>query len=379
MSEALTRILTLARKDLIQLRRDRMLALFLVLGPVLELVLVGQATSAGITHLPTAIVDLDGSPESRALRTALENTDTFDVSEDPAAVGDVAPLIDRGAVSVGVIIPEGFGLALADTSTPPPQVQIVVDGSEPAAAETAIYAAEGVVASVGARVAFAGLAASEGGLAPIDARLRVRFNEELRDSNYTVPSEMGFMLAAITVMVAALGIARERELGTLEQLMVTPLRGLELIIGKAIPAIIISYMVFLLMLAISLTVFGVPMRGSWALLLVLAAFYLFVELGWGIMASAVSATQLQALLLVFVFIMVEIVFSGYAFPVENMPRALQLISNLFPIKHWLIVFRSILLKGAGPSAYWQELVALAILGTGVMGATLLLLRRQRIG
>jgi ABC-2 type transport system permease protein len=225
----------------------------------------------------------------------------------------------------------------------------------------------------------AGAVASVDELVPIDARLRVRFNEELRDSNYTVPSEMGFMLAAITVMVAALGIARERELGTLEQLTVTPLRGLELIIGKAIPAIIMSYMVFLLMLFISLTVFGVPMRGSWALLLVLAAFYLFVELGWGIMASAVSSTQLQALLLVFVFIMIEIVFSGYAFPVENMPRALQLVSNLFPIKHWLIVFRSILLKGAGPSAYWQELVALAILGVGVMGSTVLLLRRQWIG
>jgi ABC-2 type transport system permease protein len=221
--------------------------------------------------------------------------------------------------------------------------------------------------------------AEGGSLMPIDARLRVRFNEELRDSNYTVPSEMGFMLAAITVMVAALGIARERELGTLEQLVVTPLRGVELIIGKAIPAVIISYLVFLMMLAISLLVFDVPMRGSWPLLLTLAAFYLFVELGWGIMASAVSSTQLQALLLVFVFIMIEIVFSGYAFPVENMPRALQLVSNLFPIKHWLIVFRSILLKGAGPSAYWRELVALAILGTCVMSGALLVLRRQRIG
>jgi len=142
---------------------------------------------------------------------------------------------------------------------------------------------------------------------------------------------------------------------------------------------LLGYIVFLLMLGISLFGFGVPMRGSWPLLLTLAAFYLFVELGWGIMASTISATQLQALLLVFVFTMVEVIFSGYAFPVENMPKALQLVANLFPIKHWLIVFRSILLKGAGPSAYWQELVALAVLGTGILSMTVLLLRRQRLG
>jgi ABC-2 type transport system permease protein len=120
------------------------------------------------------------------------------------------------------------------------------------------------------------------------------------------------------------------------------------------------------------------MRGSWPLLLALAAGYLFVELGWGIMASAVSRTQLQALLLVFVFLMIEIVFSGYAFPVENMPRGLQWAANFFPIKHWLIIFRSILLKGAGPAAFWRELLALAVLGIGLMSASVLLLRRQRL-
>jgi len=383
----LTRIVTLARKDLTHLRRDRTLLLFLMFGPVLELVLVAQATSAGIAHLPSAIVDLDRTAESRAFLTALENAGTFDFQESLEAPDDLAPLIDDGSITVGVVIPDGYGVALTDHAAPPPQVQVVVDGSEPAAADTAIHAAEGVAASLGAKAvltygaaaAALGLDPSSGDVSIVDARLRVRFNEELRESNYTVPSEMGFMLAAITVMVGALGIARERELGTLEQLVVTPIRGLELIIGKAIPAVIVGYAVFSMMLALSVTVLGVPMRGSWPLLLILAAFYLFVELGWGIMASAVSATQLQALLLVFVFIMIEIVFSGYAFPVENMPVPLQLIANLFPIKHWLIVFRSILLKGAGPSAYWRELVALAILGVGVMGATMAVLRRERLG
>jgi len=375
----LNRIWNLVRKDITQLARDRLLAPFVVFGPVLELVLVAYSTSAGIANLPTAVIDLDQSRESRALVTALENTETFRLRHRPSDVGDLAPLFDDGSVAVGVIIPAGFAADLADPASPAPQVQVVVDGTEPAAAETAIASAEGVVAMFAQRAGVLPMAMDGGARLPIDARVRVRFNEELKESNYTVPSEMGFMLSAITIMIASLGIARERELGTLEQLTVTPLRPIELVIGKAIPAIFMSYVVFLLMLAISIIGFGVPMRGSWPLLLVLAAFYLFVELGLGIMASAVSPTQLQALLLVFVFVMVEIVFSGYAFPVENMPAALQVVANIFPIKHWLIVFRSILLKGAGPSAYWRELAALAVLGTGIMIATVLLLRRRLLG
>jgi ABC-2 type transport system permease protein len=308
--------------------------------------------------------------------TMMRNVDTFDLRYHPAQIEDLALLVDQGSVSAAIVIPHGFAANLADAGSPPPQVQVVVDGSEPAAAEAALNAVRGIVATFGQRASVQPAAFSQGALTPIDARVRVRFNEELKESNYTVPSEMGFMLAAITIMVASLGIARERELGTLEQLMVTPLRPIEMVIGKAVPAILLGYTVFLLMLGISLVGFGVPMRGSGPLLLILAAFYLFVELGWGIMASAISNTQLQALLMVFVLVMIEIVFSGYAFPVENMPRFLQLVANLFPIKHWLIVFRSILLKGAGPSAYWQELVALAVLGTGVVSMTVLILRRQ---
>lgn len=371
-----TRIWNLVLKELTQLRRDRLLAPFIILGPTLELIMVAYSTSAGITHLPTAVIDLDRTQESRTLVMGLRNTETFDLQHYPSTVDALAPLVDRGSVSVGVVIPHGFAADLADPTAAPPQVQVIVDGSEPAAAQEAIGAAQGVVATFGQRVSVMPAAFSYGDN-PIDARVQVRFNEELKESNYTIPSEAGFMLSAIAMMVASLGIARERELGTLEQLRVTPLRPIEMIIGKAVPAIILSYIVFLLMLAISLFGFGVPMRGSWPLLLTLAAFYLLVELGWGIMASAISATQLQALLLVFVFVMTEVVFSGYAFPVENMPHALQLVSNLFPIKHWLIVFRSILLKGAGPSAYWRELVALAMLGTGIMSMTVVLLRRQR--
>jgi ABC-2 type transport system permease protein len=371
------RIWNLVLKEFTQLLRDRILIFFVIFGPVLELVMVAYSTSAGIAHLPSAVIDLDHSPQSRALVQSFQNVKTFDIQDYPANFEELRRMIEGDSIAVGIVIPNGFSDRIISPASPAPQVQIILDGSEPTAAQASIDAAQGLIAAYGQGLSLQTYTMDQGALQPIETRVRVRFNESLKESNYTIPSEMGFMLAAITIMVASLGIARERELGTLEQLMVTPLRPVEMVIGKAIPAVVIGYIVFLLMLTISLIGFGVPMRGSWPLLLGLAAFYLFVELGWGIMASAISRSQLQALLLVFVFIMVEMVFSGYAFPVENMPTALQVVSNLFPIKHWLIVFRSVLLKGAGPASFWQELVALAILGTGVLSLTVWLLRRQR--
>jgi ABC-2 type transport system permease protein len=180
----------------------------------------------------------------------------------------------------------------------------------------------------------------------------------------------------VALMIAGISIARERELGTYEQLMVTPIRSWELIVGKAIPAVVISYFDFLIMLGITVFVFGVPMKGSLPLLLVLALFYIFVELGWGLLISGFSRTQLQALLLVMIIAMVGMVFSGYAFPVDTMPPLMQAAANLVPIKHWLLVMRDIMLKGAGINVFWKELVALAVLGIIINSVTLTVLRKR---
>jgi ABC-2 type transport system permease protein len=210
----------------------------------------------------------------------------------------------------------------------------------------------------------------------IELDVRVWFNEELKTSHYEVPSELGFMLVGVALMLASLGIARERELGTLEQLMVTPLRSTELIFGKALPVLLLSYLNFLLMLGLVVFAFGIPMRGSWALLLTIAFFYLLIEMVWGLMISAVSRTQVQALLLAFMLMMIEVVFSGYAFPVENMPLLLRGIANFVPIKHWLLILRGILLKGAGVDVFWRELLSLAALGIVINVATILFLRKR---
>jgi len=372
----IVRVWNLATKELLHLWRDKMILLFVFFGPITELALVAWATSGDIDHIPTAIVDWDRSASSRALVQALENTDTFDAKLYPRDEEEARALVDSGDALVAVLIPPSFEKQLVDLAEPT-QVQIILDGADPSAARAAQLSAEGAVGSFAQQIALQRLGPAVGTWGEvIDMDVRVWFNEELKTSNYEVPSELGFMLVGVALMVASLGIARERELGTLEQLLVTPLRNIELILGKALPVMILSYLNFLLMLGLVVFVFQVPMRGSWTLLLAIAGFYLLVEMGWGLMISAVSKTQVQALLLAFMLMMIEVVFSGYAFPVENMPWLLQRIANFVPIKHWLLILRGILLKGAGVDIFWKELLSLAALGLVINVVTIFFLRKR---
>lgn len=370
------RIWNLIVKEFIQLFRDRLLAPFVLLGPLTELLMVAWSTSQGIEHLPTAVLDLDHSNASRGLVTAMINTETF----DPYFVDSLDQItveIDRGRALAAWVIPPHFERQLLDNAADPAQVQLVVDGADAMAAQTAVEVAEGLVASYGQQIAFQPLAAAPP-VNPLDMSLRVWFNEEMKESNYMIPSELGFIAAAIAAMVASMAIARERELGTLEQLLVTPLRSMELVVGKSVLAVALGYTEFILMLAAVVWLFDVPMRGSLPLLMAVALFYMIVELGWGLMISAVSRNQMQALLIAFAVVMVMIIFCGYAFPIDTMPRFMQIISNIFPLKHWLIIFRGILLKGAGIDVFWRELLAIAGLGTLIYIGTVLLLRRQQL-
>ncbi len=373
----LHRIWTLITKEFIQLFRDRLLAPFVLLGPLSELLMIAWSSSQGIEHLPTAVLDMDRSNASRGLITAMVNTETF----DPYYVDSIDQItaeIDQGRAMAAWVIPPNFQAQLikAQGGDEPVAVQLVVDGADVLAAQTASQVAEGLVASYGQRVIMqsAGTEASS----PLDLSLRVWFNEEMKESNYLIPSELGFIAAAIASMLASMVIARERELGTLEQLMVTPLRSAELVIGKSVLAVSLGYAEFLLMLGAVVWFFDVPMRGSLPLLMAVALFYMLVELGWGLMVSAVARTQMQALMIAFAVVMVMVIFSGYAFPVETMPPFMQVISNFFPLKHWLMIFRSILLKGAGIDVFWRELLAIAGLGTVIYGVTIRLLRRRQL-
>jgi len=373
----LYRTWTFILKELIQLFRNPFLVFLVTLGPLTEMSMVAWSTAAPIEHLPTAVVDLDRSHESRILLAALHNTETFDFRYYLDSVDETRPLVEGGEVVGALVIPTGYGRNLSTPLGETPTLSFTLDGSDPVAAQAALAAVEGTVASQSQRVVAEWMGGNPLAISLIQPRLRVRFNEELKKSVYTVPSELALILFAIGLMLAAIGIARERELGTLEQLTVTPVRRFELIIAKTIPAVLLSYITFMLMMQVAIHAFGVPMRGSWPLLLGSASIFLFVELSIGLMISAVSATQLQALLGAFMWVMVEFLFSGYGVPVENMPLILQRIAHIFPIYHYMIIFRAVLLKGVGLETIWPQILAGLAIGAVVIPTAVWFLGRHK--
>jgi ABC-2 type transport system permease protein len=371
------RLWTLIVKELIQMMRAKALVIFVVFGPLAEMSLVAWSTAAPITNLPTVVVDQSRSEESRALLTAFYNTETFEFEhylDDPT---EATPYIESGEAVAALIIPTNYSQQLANPIGSFPEVGFILDGSDPIAATEALNSAQGVVEHLNQKLAVQWNGGREEDFSLVQPRLRVRYNEEMKKSIYTVPSELGLILFAITVMVAGIGIARERELGTLEQLTVTPINRLELIIAKSVPAVLMGFTAFLLMLAVAMLGFGIPMRGSWTLLLTISFFFLLVELNIGLMVSAYSKNQMQALLLTFTWVMVEFFFSGYGVPVENMPNILQKIAPIFPIHHYMIIFRAILLKGVGLGAFWPQLLAGFIIGVVVLMLTIWFMGRQK--
>jgi ABC-2 type transport system permease protein len=373
----LGRIWALIVKELIQLSRDRLFAPFIIFGPMLELSLVAWATSAPITNLPTALVDMDQTELSRQAIVALSNTKTFAFNfylNDETAV---PPLIESGQVAAAFIIPNGYARDVISPERAPAQIGLFLDGADPLAARQALSSAQGVIETLNLRQLKAWNAGVDVDESLVEPRVRVRYNEELRKSAFTVPAEAGMMLFAVALVIASIGIAREKERGTLEQIVVTPVRYAELILAKAIPAVTLAFISFNLMLQVSIHFFKLPMRGSWPLLLAVSLYFLMIELGIGLMASAYAGTQMQASMLVFAWVMVEFLFTGYGVPVENMPLLLQKLANIFPLYHYMFIFRSILLKGVGISAFWEHLVIAFFLGLAINVLTLFFLTRQK--
>ncbi|MBT3313564.1 MAG: ABC transporter permease [Anaerolineae bacterium] len=370
----LKRILALTKKEFIHLRNDWWLPAFMLFGGVLELMAVGWATARPISNLPLMVLDHDRSAASRSLVISLENTETFALEAMVEDFQTIEDALDRGEISAAIIIPPNFAEEIA-ASNGKPSLSMILNGAESVPATAALRAAEGVIASLNEKIIIQRLGLSSDEFDGFAPRLRVWFNEALSEALYTTPAEMGLMLEFTTLLFAALAFSREKELGTLEQLLVMPFSSLEIIIGKAIPVIIVAFTDFVLMLSMVHFVFKVPIRGSLSLLFILAFGYLLVELGKGMVLSVIAKTQMQAFLLVLLFGMSDFMFTGYAAPVESMPKAMQFIANIVPAHHWLEILRGILLKGAGMDVLWPHVAALGILGTIIMTFSLRFVRK----
>lgn len=370
----LTRIWSIAIKEFIHLINDWWLPAFMVVGGAMELLLVGWATSRPITNLPLMVLDHDRSQESRALVVALLNTGTFRLESQVEDLQTIADKMDRGQINAAVVIPPGFSSQMA-SQRGTPTIQVLINGSESTPAAAALSAIEGVVRDAGQQITLRRLGLQESDFANFDLSIRVWFNEELSEALYTTPAELALMLEFTVLLFAALSFSRERELGTLEQLLVMPLSSLEIIIGKSIPVMIVGLADFLLMLGVVHFAFNVPLRGSFLLLLILAVVYLLVELSKGMVISVSSRTQQQAFLLVMMVGMADFMFTGYAAPVESMPPVLQFLANFVPAHHWLAIVRGIMIKGAGMAVLWPHVLALLLLGIVIGSFSLLFVRR----
>lgn len=370
----LRRIWSLVIKEFIHLRNDWWMPAFMLIGGAIELLLVGWATSRPINNLPFMVLDHNHSAASRALIVSIENTGTFREAEYVRNMPEIEDALNRGTINAAVVIPPDFDEQIA-ASTGTPTVFVILNGAESTPAIAAKRAIEGVTQDLGERITIQRLGLDLDEFSGFDPSLRVWFNENLSEALYSTPAELGLMLEFTVLLFAALAFSRERELGTLEQLLVMPFSAMEIIIGKSIPVILVGFTDFALMLAMVHFAFDVPLRGSLILLLLLAFGYLLVELGKGLVISVISRTQHQAFLLVMLIGMVDFMFTGYAAPVEGMPQALQWIANIIPAHHWLTVLRGILLKGAGLEVLWPNVLWLTGLGLVIGTFSLRYVRR----
>jgi ABC-2 type transport system permease protein len=357
----LRRIWSLVIKEFIHLLNDWWMPAFMLIGGATELLLVGWATSRPITNLPLMVLDQSKSAASTSIVVALENTGTFQSAVQVNDMQTIESALDRGQINAAVVIPPDFSQQMISL-TGHPTLLVILNGAESTSALAAQRAIQGLTSEIDQRIAIQRLDLQPSEFAGFNPSLRVWFNENLSEALYTTPAELGLMLEFTVLLFAALAFSRERELGTLEQLLVMPFSSLEIMIGKAIPVVIVGFTDFLLMLGMVHFAFGVPVRGSLPLLLILAFGYLLVELGKGMVISVISRTQHQAFLLVMLVGMVDFMFTGYAAPVEGMPKVLQYLANVIPAHHWLSILRSVLLKGAGMDVLWPHVLALLILG-----------------
>jgi ABC-2 type transport system permease protein len=357
----LRRIWALTSKEFIHLRNDWWLPAFMLIGGALELLLVGWATSRPITNLPFMVLDHDQSASSRALVASIENTGTFRSAQLVGEFGTIQEAMERGQINAALLIPPGYNTQLIDPKGRP-QVAVLLNGAESTPAMAALRSIEGVTRQISERLSMQRLGLDEAQYKGFAPSLRVRFNAGLSEALYTTPAELGLMLEFTVLLFAALSFSRERELGTLEQLLVMPFSSLEIIAGKSLPVILVGMADFTIMLGMIHFAFGVPVRGSLVLLFLIAFGYVLVELGKGLVISVIARSQHQAFLLILMIGMADFMFTGYAAPVESMPPVLQYVALVVPAHHWLTILRGILLKGNGLYILWPNLLALGLLG-----------------
>jgi ABC-2 type transport system permease protein len=361
---AFGRLRQLVRKEFRQLLRDPRARRMLFISPMVQLLVFGYAVNTDVRHAKTMILDLDQTAESRALVSTLTATGYFDVTARGEAPSDIADALDHGDVVMGVEIPRGFAADLARGRQA--EVQLLVDGSTANTANVALGYANQIITRYALERGAAVRARTGMGTPGVDFRPRAWYNPNLESRVYNVPAVMGNIILMMSLLLTSLAVVREREIGTLEQLMVSPLTPVELIIGKTLPAAFVALVDMVMVTAISMLWFDIPLRGSFLLLGVSSLFFIFTGLGVGLFISTVSNTQQEAFMSMFLFFLPAMMLSGMMFPVENMPPALQYVTLADPLRHYILIVRGVFLRGAGWQALAPQIITLGAIGVGVL-------------
>jgi ABC-2 type transport system permease protein len=372
-----SRLFSIIRKEFIQIVRDKRTLAIILIIPIVQLFLLGYSATSDVRNVPLAVFDQCRCTESRSLLDAYRAAGYFKLAYSTGSEDEIRSLIEQGKARAGIIIPPDYNTRLAQGDA---QVAFILDGSDATTGSSAYSAAILIGQSQATQLMVQKLERSGLSAAilqpPLIISTSVWYNPDLVSSYFMIPGVIGMILYAITSILTATAVVRERERGTIEQLIVTPVRPWELVIGKIVPYVILAFIDTLEVLAIGHWWFGMPVRGDLGLILVCSGLLLLSGLGVGLFASTIANTQQEAMLTVFMTILPSIFLSGFFFPIEAMPVVLQWISYIIPLRYYLVIIRALLIKGVGVGAIWSQILPLVAFGVLIMTAASLRFRKR---
>ena len=370
------RLRFLVWKEFLELRLNPRLFGVVVVAPIIQLTMLGYAATTDVRDVPLVVADGDRTSRSRELIARFDASANFRVVAAVTTVAEIEPWLEGGIAWLALSIPAGYGRSLeaGDRAS----LQVIADGTDSNSTTVALGYATSLIGSYGQELAAGRSAGME--ISPaIDARIRVWFNPQLESRYFMLPGVLALVLLVVTANLAAMAIVREKELGTLEQLNVTPLRRWELIVGKLLPYGVIGLIDVVLVVAVAVGWFQVPLRGSFALLFAMCFIYVFSTLALGLFISTISDTQQQAMMTATFFFLTPMIYlSGFIFPIENMPALIQPVTYLIPLRYFLVIVRGVFLKGIGLDLLWPQAAALAAWGAVVLALAVLRSRKTTI-
>jgi ABC-2 type transport system permease protein len=360
-------------KELLQLRQDRRMLPLLFLSPVVQILVFGFAVNTDVLDVPMVLVDRDRTAGSRALLDQFTGSGYFELVGVEDEIDGIDPWLTSGRAQLALVIGSGYGESLEGAGRVP-EVQVIVDGTDSTSSTLALGYATAIVRSEEARLLLRRLRGSPGGIELVP---RVWYNPDLRSRWFYVPAVLAMIVMIMTLLLSAMAVVREKEIGTMEQLMVTPIRSWQLLVGKLFPFALIGVFQTFLVTGVTVFGFGVPLRGSFWLLLLLTLLFLLNTLGLGLLVSTVVRNQQQAMMTAaFVFMVPMIYLSGLIFPIENMPKAIQLATYGIPLRYYANVIRGIFLRGSGIDVLWPEAVTMAAMGLAILAVASLRFRKR---